>query len=59
LTLEGATELDITALQLLYAAERDAAKAGSRLESWVSWLRGLDLNQRPLGYERPRARVNN
>ena len=28
LTLEGATELDITALQLLYAAERDAAKAG-------------------------------
>ena len=28
LTLEGATELDITAMQLLYAAERDAAKAG-------------------------------
>jgi anti-anti-sigma regulatory factor len=28
LTLDGATELDITALQLLYAAERDAAKAG-------------------------------
>ena len=30
LTLEGATELDITALQVLYAAERDAAKAGIR-----------------------------
>lgn len=28
LTLEGATELDITALQLLLAAERGAAKAG-------------------------------
>jgi anti-anti-sigma factor len=28
LTLEGETELDITALQVLYAAERDAAKAG-------------------------------
>ena len=28
LTLEGATELDITALQMLYAAEQDAAKAG-------------------------------
>ena len=28
LTLEGATELDITVLQLLYAAERDAAKTG-------------------------------
>jgi anti-anti-sigma factor len=28
LTLEGITELDITALQLLYAAERDASKAG-------------------------------
>ena len=24
---------------------------GSRLESVISWLRGLDLNQRPLGYE--------
>ena len=24
---------------------------GSRLESSVFWLRGLDLNQRPLGYE--------
>ena len=28
LTLESATELDITALQVLYAAERDAAKTG-------------------------------
>jgi anti-anti-sigma regulatory factor len=28
LTMESATELDITALQALYAAERDAAKAG-------------------------------
>jgi len=28
LTLEGATELDITALQVLYAAEREAAKTG-------------------------------
>jgi len=23
-----------------------------------NWLRGLDLNQRPLGYERPGARVS-
>jgi anti-anti-sigma regulatory factor len=29
-TLENATELDITALQLLYAAERDAARSGCR-----------------------------
>jgi len=28
LTLEGVTELDITALQVLYAAKQDAAKAG-------------------------------
>jgi len=28
LALEGATELDITAMQLLYAAERDATKSG-------------------------------
>jgi anti-anti-sigma regulatory factor len=28
LTLEGVTELDITALQLLYATENDAAKSG-------------------------------
>jgi anti-anti-sigma factor len=28
LTLEGVTEMDITALQVLYAAKRDAAKAG-------------------------------
>jgi anti-anti-sigma factor len=28
LTLQGATELDVTAMQLLYAAERDAEKTG-------------------------------
>jgi anti-anti-sigma factor len=28
LSLEGVTELDITAMQLLYAAERDAVKSG-------------------------------
>jgi anti-anti-sigma factor len=28
LSLEGATELDVTAWQLLYAAERDASKTG-------------------------------
>lgn len=28
LACEGATEIDITAVQLLYAAERDAAKTG-------------------------------
>ena len=28
LTIESATELDITALQVLYAAERDATKSG-------------------------------
>ena len=31
---------------------------GSRLESSVFWLRGLDLNQRPLGYERPGISVS-
>jgi hypothetical protein len=31
LTLESATELDVTALQLLYAAEQDAARSGNRL----------------------------
>ena len=29
LSLEDATEMDITAVQLLYAAERDAAKTGT------------------------------
>ena len=27
--------------------------------SCCKWLRGLDLNQRPLGYEWPRTRVSN
>jgi anti-anti-sigma factor len=31
LALESATELDITALQMLYAAEREAKKAGVQL----------------------------
>ncbi len=32
-------------------AERPPIHIGSHLESLTFWLRGLDLNQRPLGYE--------
>jgi anti-anti-sigma regulatory factor len=31
ISMAGATELDVTALQLLYAADREAAKSGVRL----------------------------
>jgi hypothetical protein len=56
LDLEGAGELDITFLQLLWAAEREAGRAGPRLVCRVSETAGAAA--RGAGFERfPGERV--
>lgn len=51
-SIEGATHLDVTAMQLLWAAEREAARTGARFALSGAAPEGITAAMREAGIER-------